>query len=105
VGRRKVTLINALFVQDSGFEYWETRRNIVTSGVELMDLIGQKFFVGDAMLRGVKYCDPCLKPILSNKDIPFRDAFHDRGGLVAEVLSSGLIRIGSPVIRPSKHYG
>jgi hypothetical protein len=45
----------------------------------------------------VKYCDPCLKPaILSNKDIPFRDAFHDRGGLVAEVLSSGLIRIGSP---------
>ena len=78
VGRRQVTLINALFVQGSGFEYWETRRNIVTSGVELMDLIGQKFFVGDAMLRGVKYCDPCLRPsILSNKDIPFRDAFHD----------------------------
>jgi MOSC domain-containing protein YiiM len=106
VGRRQVTLINALFVQGSGFEYWETWRNIVTSGVEFMDLIGQKFFVGDAMLRGVKCCDPCLRrSILSNKDISFRDAFHDRGGLVAEVLSRGLIRIGSPVIPPSQHYG
>jgi MOSC domain-containing protein YiiM len=106
VGRRQVTLINSLFVQGSGFEFGETRRNIATSGVELMDLIGQKFSVGDAMLRGVKYCDPCLRPsVLSSKDIPFRDAFHDRGGLVAEVLSSGLIRIGSPVIPPSKHYG
>jgi MOSC domain-containing protein YiiM len=134
VGRRQITLINALFVQGSGFEYVETRRNIATSGVELMDLIGQKFSVGDAMLRGVKYCDPCLRPsVLTNKprrmakrdlvkeqsrraeqsrrcsslmpDIPFRDAFHDRGGLVAEVLSSGLIHVGSAVVPPSKHYG
>jgi len=106
VGRRQVTLINALFVQGSGFEYAETRRNIATLGVELMDLIGQEFCVGDAMMRGVKYCDPCLRPsVLSNKEIPFRDAFHDRGGLVAAVLRSGLIRVGSPVIPAKKHYG
>jgi MOSC domain-containing protein YiiM len=106
VGRRQVTLINALFVQGSGFEYAETRRNIAILGVELMDLIGQEFLVGDAMMRGLKYCDPCLRPsVLSNKDIAFRDAFHDRGGLVAEVLRSGLIRVGSPVIPPKKHYG
>jgi MOSC domain len=104
-GRRQVTLINALFVQGSGFEYAETRRNIATLGVELMDLIGQEFLVGDAVMRGVKYCDPCLRPsVLSNKKISFRDAFHDRGGLVAEVLRSGLIRVGSPVIPPKKDY-
>jgi MOSC domain-containing protein YiiM len=101
-----VTLINALFVQGSGFEYVETRRNIATLGVELMDLIGQEFAVGDAMMRGLEYCYPCLRPsVLSNKNIAFRDAFHDRGGLVAEVLKSGLIRVGSPVIPPKKHYG
>ena len=106
VGRRQVTLINALFVQGSGFEYVETRRNIATSGVELMDLIGQEFLIGDAMMRGVKYCDPCLRPsVLSNKDIAFREVFHDRGGLVAEVLRSGLIRVGSLVVPPKKHYG
>ena len=76
VGRRQVTLINALFVQGSGFEYAETRRNIATLGVELMDLIGQEFLVGDAMMRGLKYCDPCLRPsVLSNKNIAFREAF------------------------------
>jgi MOSC domain-containing protein YiiM len=106
VGRRQVMLVNALFVQGSGFEYAETRRNIATLGVELMDLIGQEFFVGDALLRGLKYCDPCLRPsLLSNKKIAFRDAFHDRGGLVAEVLRSGLIRVGSPVVPPRKDYG
>lgn len=106
VGRRQVTLINAAFVQGSGFEYLETRRNIATLGVELMDLIGQEFSIGDAMMRGLKYCDPCLRPsMLSNKEIPFRDAFHDRGGLVAEVIRSGLIRVGSPVIPPTKPYG
>ena len=106
VGRRQVTLINALFVQGSGFGYAETRRNIATLGVELMDLIGQEFLLGDAVMRGVKYCDPCVRPsLLSNKKIAFRDAFHDRGGLVAEVLRSGLIRVGSPVIPPKKHYG
>src|SRR5262245_54383326 len=104
-GSRQVTLINALFVQGSGFEYAETRRNLATLGVELMELIGQEFVVGDAVMRGVKYCDPCLRPsVLRQKQISFREAFHDRGGLVAEVLKSGVIRVGSPVIPPKKDY-
>jgi hypothetical protein len=35
-GRRQVTLINSVFFQDSAFEYAESRRNIVTQGIELM---------------------------------------------------------------------
>lgn len=104
-GKRQVTLINGLFVQGSGFEYHETRRNIATIGVELMDLIGKEFRIGEATLRGVKYCDPCLVPsALSGKKTRFNEVFHDRGGLIAEVVTSGLICVGDPVIPPNKGY-
>ena len=52
IGRRQVTLINALFFKDSGFEYVESRRNIVTQGVELMWLIGREFQIGKARFLG-----------------------------------------------------
>lgn len=104
-GKRQVTLVNGLFFPDSGFEYVEARRNIVTLGVELMDLIGKEFQVGEARFRGLKYCDPCLRPSkLSGNPRAFKDAFHDRGGLIAEVLTSGLIRVGSPIIPPPKNH-
>jgi MOSC domain-containing protein len=104
-GRRQVTLINGSFFPGSGFEYVETRRNIVTLGIELMDLIGKEFRVGEALMRGVKYCDPCLRPsALSGKTTAFKDVFHDRGGLVAEVLESGMIRVDDLVIPPKKNY-
>lgn len=61
-GRRQVTLINSIFFKDSGFEYTESRRNIVTHGLELMWLIGREFQVGNARLVGRHYCDPCLRP-------------------------------------------
>jgi hypothetical protein len=104
-GKRQVTLINGCFFLGSGFDYVDTRRNIVTLGVELMDLIGKEFRVGEALLRGVKYCDPCLRPsALSDKSIAFKDVFHDRGGLVAEVIESGMLNVGDSVIPPKKDY-
>ena len=104
-GKRQVTLINGLFLVDSGFTATDTRRNIVTLNVELMYLIGKEFQIGDAVFYGVKYCDPCMKPSkLSGKKHSFKQAFHDRGGLIAEVRKSGIIRVGSPVIPPPKGY-
>ncbi len=104
-GKRQVTLINALFFRGTTFEYCESRRNIVTLGIELMDLIGKEFDIGEARMRGIKYCDPCVRPSrLSGKKEIFKDAFHDRGGLVAEVVRSGIIRVGSQVIPPRKDY-
>lgn len=104
-GKRQVTLINGAFFPGSGFDYADTRRNIVTRGVELMDLIGKEFQIGKARFRGLKYCDPCVRPSdLSGNAGSFRDAFHDRGGLVAEILQSGLIKVGSLVVPPPKKY-
>lgn len=103
-GERQVTLINALFFDGSGFEYVDSRRNIVTRGVELMWLIGRDFQIGQARFRGVKYCDPCDRPSKLSGRPGFRERFQDRGGLVAEVLEGGLIKIGDSIIPPSKGY-
>jgi hypothetical protein len=104
-GKRQVTLINGLFFEESGFSYSESRRNIVTMDVELMWLIGREFQIGAARMRGVKYCDPCERPSqLSGKKESFKRAFFDRGGLIAEVLEGGLIRIADDIIPPSKGY-
>jgi hypothetical protein len=105
-GERQVTLINAHFFVSSGFQYVESRRNIVTWGVELMWLIGREFAIGNAIFRGLKYCDPCTRPnkLIDKKAPLFRDAFHDTGGIIAEVLKGGLITANSAIIPPPKGY-
>src|SRR5262249_28866680 len=80
----------AIFFKDSGFEYVDSRRNIVTQGVELMWLIGREFQIGKARFLEQHYCDPCLRPShLSGKKQKFLEAFLDRGGLVAGIIESG----------------
>lgn len=104
-GRRQVTLISGIFFEGSGFEYADSRRNIVTMGIELMWLIGREFQIGTARFRGVKYCDPCGRPsTLSGKERSFKEAFFDRGGLIAEVIGGSVIRKGDRIIPPPKGY-
>lgn len=104
-GNRQVTLINGIFFEESGFDFADTRRNIVTLGVELMWLIGREFTIGEARFRGVKYCDPCDRPSrLTGKKTSFKNTFLDRGGLVAEVVTDGVIKVGDSVIPPPKGY-
>ena len=104
-GKRQVTLINGIFFDDSGFTFQESRRNIVTEGVELMWLIGREFRIGEAVFRGVKYCDPCRRPSkLSGNAVNFDEAFFDRGGLIAEIVKEGMIREGDEIILPLKGY-
>lgn len=104
-GNRQVTLMNTIFFDGSGFEFRDSRRNIFVQGVELMWLIGREFQIGTARFRGVKYCDPCTRPSkLSGKQKSFKETFFDRGGLIAEVIGSGVIKTGDPVIPPPKGY-
>lgn len=105
LGRRQVTLINGIFFPGTDFDYAQSRRNIVTLGVELMWLIVREFWVGAALFRGKKYCEPCPRPSkLSGKSGSFETAFHDKGGLVAEILEGGLICEGDELIPPPKGY-
>lgn len=104
-GQRQITLINALFFEGTDFQYVDSRRNIVTRGVELMWLIGREFQIGTAHVRGVKYCDPCNRPSqLSGCKKSFKEVFFDRGGLIAEVIEGGIIRVNDDVIPPPRGY-
>lgn len=104
-GSRQVTFMNAIFFEGSGFDFRHSRRNLFVEGVELMWLIGREFQVGTARFRGIKYCDPCQRPSkLSGKSKSFKEVFFDRGGLIAEVIETGVIRLGDEVTPPPKGY-
>ena len=74
----------------------ESRRNIVTRGVPLNHLVGRQFKVGEVMLRGIRLCEPCghLERLSGREVLP---GLIHRGGLRAEVLTSGAIRLYDPV--------
>jgi MOSC domain-containing protein YiiM len=99
---RQVTFIEreviAAVTDDSGVELGEheTRRNLVTEGVPLHHLIGQTFRVGDVVFRGIKSCPPCA--FLEELTRPgVRTALVNRGGLRAEILQGGMLRIGDEI--------
>jgi len=69
------------------------RRNIIVSGVNLNDLIGQEFSVQGIRLRGTAHCRPCY---WMNQAIgPGAEEFlQGNGGLRAQILSDGMIVVG-----------
>jgi MOSC domain-containing protein YiiM len=104
VGKRAVTLIEreaiaaANATYDLGMAEEETRRNLVVEGVPLNHLVGREFVVGDVRLRGYDFSEPCAYlEELTGK--PARKALLHRGGLRAEIVDGGPIRVGD-VVRP-----
>jgi MOSC domain-containing protein YiiM len=76
------------------FESDETRRNIVVEGIDVYALLGQDFRVGAVRLHGSGPTRPCHIPSTAAGKTGFAEAYHDRGGIRAEVLSDGIISIG-----------
>jgi MOSC domain-containing protein YiiM len=73
-----------------------SRRNIVTTGVALAELVGRRFRLGEALLRGARLAAPCR--YLERRVAPGTyDAMRGRGGLRADVLEGGIIRVGDAV--------
>ncbi|MEA2507516.1 MAG: hypothetical protein QOH48_2134 [Actinomycetota bacterium] len=69
------------------------RRNIVTRGIDLSDLAGRTFAVGDAVLEYDRPRPPC-RYIQSVSEPGMTKALGgDRGGICARVLTSGTIRV------------
>lgn len=105
VGNRQVTLINSIFFENSEFNFVDSRRNIITSGVELMWLIGKRFSIGDALFEGERYCDPCQRPSnLSGNKKNFKEVFFNRSGLIAKVVNRGIFRVNDEIVTPKKNY-
>ena len=98
---RQLTLIEAEDLEQldaAGVELsqQECRRNIVTRGVELPPLIGQKFYVGGVLCEGIRMCPPCNHLEDLTRPGPLRGLARS-GGIRAHILSDGEISIGDAV--------
>jgi len=99
---RELTLIEAEAIEamkrelnvDYGLS--DSRRNIVTRGVPLNHLVGKEFWIGEVKARGLRLCEPCshLQKLSHEKVLP---GLVHRGGLRAEILTEGTIRVGETV--------
>jgi MOSC domain-containing protein YiiM len=75
----------------------ETRRNIVTRGIDLNSLVGIKFKVGEVTLIGTRLCHPCayLEQITNRPGLA--RLLANRGGLRAQILTDGVIFEGDEI--------
>ena len=82
--------------KDSGLEYADFRRSLITSGVDLNALVDKEFMVGTARCRGIELCEPCafLAATVHRGVLP---SLVNRGGLRAIIIKSGNAEIGSAV--------
>ncbi len=71
----------------------EHRRNVVVRGVDLNALVGREFTVGAVRCRGMRLCEPCTV-VQRYAGRPVLRALVHRGGLRADILTDGEIRVG-----------
>ena len=94
---REVTLIEAEEIdrfngqQGLSLNYGDMRRNIVTRGIRLNDLVDREFRIGEVQFRGIRLCEPCayLAEILTPQVL--KGMVHS-AGLRACILNDGMIR-------------
>jgi MOSC domain-containing protein YiiM len=69
------------------------RRNVIVSGIDLPELIGEEFAIQGVRFRGTGHCKPCYW--LDQAFAPGTEEFlEENGGLRAEILSDGTITVG-----------
>lgn len=93
---REVTLIEGEVLAELQLSAEEARRNLVTEGIRLNELVGRQFRVGEVLIEGVRLCPPCTHlDRVTGKQL--LKPLADRGGLRANVLSDGVIRAGDAI--------
>lgn len=86
------------FNQRTEFNYSaaDFRRNIVTSGIDLNQLEGNEFTVGNVRLKGICLCEPCayLSGLLGPE---IMEHMVHKAGLRAQILIDGMIQVTDKV--------
>jgi MOSC domain-containing protein YiiM len=97
-----ITLIEAeeleAFTAETGIEltHEESRRQVLTRGVRLNELVGKRFKVGDVECVGRELCEPCNHLQSLTRGGVLRGMVH-RAGLNADVVKPGRIAVGDAV--------
>lgn len=100
---REITLIETEALEGLAREYQislqpaQARRNLLTRGVPLNHLVGSTFTIGPVVVRGIRLCEPCghLEKLTCKGVQP---GLVHRGGLRAQVLASGVWKVGAAII-------
>src|SRR5918992_1182871 len=99
-----ITLIEAealeAFTAETGIDlsHQESRRQVLTRGVRLNDLVGKRFTVGEVEVVGRELCEPCSHLQAMTRPGVWRGMVH-RAGLNADVVTPGRIAVGDRVVR------
>jgi MOSC domain-containing protein YiiM len=99
---RALTLIAAegleAFEQETGTPLTaaESRRNVMTRGIDVNNLVGKHFWIGGVECVGVELCEPCNHLEGMTKPGVLKGMVH-RAGLNADVLNDGEIAVGDVV--------
>lgn len=100
---RDLTLISAEALEgleaDTGIQLGphDSRRNVLTRGIDLNALVGRRFAVGGVEALGIELAEPCTKlQRLTGERGVLRGLVH-RGGLRADVVGGGRIAVGDSV--------
>ena len=97
-----ITLIEAealeAFAAETGIElsHEESRRQVLTRGVRLNDLVGKRFRVGEVECVGRELCEPCNHLQSMTRPGVLRGMVH-RAGLNADIVTPGRIAVGDAV--------
>jgi MOSC domain-containing protein YiiM len=103
---RDLTLIEAEALeglrQDTGIELTaaESRRQVLTRGIRLNELVGRRFTVGGVECEGQELCEPCSHLQSLTHGGVLRGLVH-RGGLRADIVRGGRIAVGDEVAQLS----
>jgi MOSC domain-containing protein YiiM len=93
----QVTLVEAEVLDDVDLSWEQARRNIVTRGIALNTLVGQRFSVGTVECIGRRLAEPCSHLEKLARPGLLRPLVH-RAGLRADVLRDGEIKLGDNVV-------
>jgi MOSC domain-containing protein YiiM len=78
------------------FSALDARRNVVTRGVRLNDLVGREFCIGEVRIQGMRLCEPCNHLAKMSCSEVLQGLVH-KGGLRAQILSEGNIHVGDVI--------
>jgi MOSC domain-containing protein YiiM len=97
-----ITLIAAEALEglrsDTGIElsHEESRRQVLTRGIDLNALVGKRFTVGSVECEGAELCEPCNHLQSLTRQGVLRGLVH-RGGLRADIVRPGRIAVGDQI--------
>jgi MOSC domain-containing protein YiiM len=92
----KEELAGFLERNNAEIDYADFRRNVLTSGIDLRELIGRQFKLGSALCQGIEDCDPCafLAATVHHSVLP---EMKKKAGLRAIILEDGDLKIGDTI--------